>query len=195
MPSKTSEFRAMVSQEFDVDIAAGHGVKASEVTNRVLDAFTDEDFKQLGIEQARGIVHDMSLQKIASTRSGRQSVIPSSASSVAEKRLQKAQRTWDQWLEFNGERHLQYMKMTRDDLLSAATIRRSRGEREIHLASLHELVAQGLNADQTVEEVYTEEQIERLSSGIKVRYATTWDDVLGEFLSLKGDTPESTAAD
>ena len=200
MPSKQKDLNDLIDDRIESSLLNRDAVSASRITQEALDYWNPdtpegaEFWAAYGIEMARGVAHDKVLKAIARRRRGVVPMIPTQAASAAEKRLARAPRTWGDYLEYNGVEHKRYMTMVRGDLLAAAQIRRARGEHEIHLASLHELVAGRLPDETTkVEDVLSEKDIETLSSGIQVRYGITWMDLLGEHLSLKGSV--ATAAD
>lgn len=71
------------------------------------------------------------------------------------------------WFEHSGERHVNLMDMTREDLLVAASERRKRGNREYKIAALWTQIADGLEGGQKVQERFTAEEIEGLYSRIE----------------------------
>lgn len=71
------------------------------------------------------------------------------------------------WYEHAGDRHVQVMEMTREDLLVAAAERRQRGDREFRLASLWSRLADSLEGGQKVSERFTPEQVEALYQNIE----------------------------
>lgn len=71
------------------------------------------------------------------------------------------------WYEHAGDRHVQVMEMTREDLLVAASERRKRGDREFRLANLWSQLADSLEGGQKVSERFTAEQVEALYRNIE----------------------------
>lgn len=71
------------------------------------------------------------------------------------------------WYEHSGDRHVQLMEMTREDLFASASERRQRGNRELRIAALWTQLANGLTDGQTVKERFTAEAIERLYTNIE----------------------------
>ena len=71
------------------------------------------------------------------------------------------------WYEHAGDRHVQVMEMTREDLIVAAAERRQRGDREFRLANLWTRLADSLEGGQKVSERFTAEQVEALYQNIE----------------------------
>ncbi len=66
------------------------------------------------------------------------------------------------WLEHAGDRHVQLLEMTREDLLIAAAEREQRGQHELGIAKLWRSLANKLEGGQKVSEVFSAEEIEKL---------------------------------
>lgn len=143
----------------------------------------------------RGIFYDEFRRVVAATRKGNTTTIPTTAKSQAEMRADKAPLTWTRWLENSGEGvYNRFMEMRRPELRKAAEIRRKRGERDIHIASLADAIADRLPDDEKrIVDIMTPEQVEELSSGIAVRYSVSWKDLLGDMIRLS--PPLESAAD
>lgn len=71
------------------------------------------------------------------------------------------------WFEHSGDRHVNLMDMTREDLLVSASERRKRGQREYKIAELWTRIADGLEGGQRVQERFTAEEIDGLYARIE----------------------------
>lgn len=74
---------------------------------------------------------------------------------------------WRKWAEHVGDHHVKLVEMKQSDLLTAAAERRTRGETELFIAELWERMAKQMNAEQTVGERFTAEQIAALENSIR----------------------------
>lgn len=88
-------------------------------------------------------------------------------SEAIEKRAQAFASRFLGWFEHSGARHVRLMDMTREDLLTSASERRKRGQREYSIAALWTQLASGLEGGQRVEERFTAAEIEALYERIE----------------------------
>lgn len=82
------------------------------------------------------------------------------------KRRARKQSVFANWLEHVGDRHVRLLDMTREDLLSAADERQTRGERELEVAALWRTLAQRLEGGQAVKDRFSAEEIEGIQRGL-----------------------------
>lgn len=83
-------------------------------------------------------------------------------------RASKLRRSWGDWLEHAGSRHVLLMEMTPDDLEAAEAERRKRGDTEYELADLWAELRSKLKPDQRVKDVFTADEIERVRLSLKI---------------------------
>lgn len=192
--SRTRELEAMIQTMIERDLEKVGVVDGRMIASNLSATLPEPFLVEVARENLRSMVSDAVRRRIARTRSGLVTpAMPVRARSRADRALNRSEKTWSEFLEYNGTYHVPYMKMKRQDLLQAADIRRQRGEREIHLAALHEAVASKLPNDTTeVHEVLTPEDVERINAGIIVKYSMTWDDFLDGLQRL---VPSPFAAD
>lgn len=85
-----------------------------------------------------------------------------------ETRLKEVRPRWQAWLEHVGDRHVRLLDMTKEELRTAATLRRQRGETELRYAELWDELASHLRGKKKVSDVFTVEQIEDLAASLSV---------------------------
>lgn len=71
------------------------------------------------------------------------------------------------WVEKSGEQSIPLMRMTSSDLTLAAQERRKRGIEEMHLSDLWTELAKRLEPDQVVEDVWSPEEIQAVSTRLE----------------------------
>lgn len=84
-----------------------------------------------------------------------------------ERRTEKFASRFLGWYEHAGDKHVNLMEMSREDLLVAAAERRTRGQREYRIAALWSQLAEGLEGGQAVKDRFTAEEIEGLYTRIE----------------------------
>jgi hypothetical protein len=84
-----------------------------------------------------------------------------------ERRAERFASRFLGWYEHAGNRHVNVMEMTREDLLIAAAERSSRGNHELRIAALWTQMADGLEGGQRVQDRFTAEEIEGLYTRIE----------------------------
>lgn len=124
-------------------------------------AWLAETLMPMAYEETRGLCAD--------TRSGHVVFGDTILSREATgERLKQARPRWNAWLEYVGDRHVRLIDMTRNELLTAATIRRQRGETELRLSELWTELASHIKGRKTVGQVFTPEQIDTLAADLRV---------------------------
>jgi hypothetical protein len=140
-------------------------VSISEITDDVLKKFANDQafMTSLAIMNVREIVNAAVRETIAETRGPARRVIvrdtivtPQEQLAETPALMQALALRWGRFREWNGAVHVLLPKMTRIDLLAAASIRRERAERELAYAVFFERLAARLPDDQMkLEEVVT----------------------------------------
>lgn len=87
---------------------------------------------------------------------------------ATEERMREVRPRWQAWLEHVGDRHVRLMDMNSNELRTAATIRRTRGENELRIAELWDELASKLKGKKKVSDVFTPEQIEDLAANLSI---------------------------
>ncbi len=127
---------------------------------KVVERYFQENFRQMVYSEAQSVV--------ATTRTATSTHIQLGDELVTREELTKRAKKsrWSSWMEHVGERHIRLPKMTRDDLLKAAGERRQRASIDISRAMLMERLAEQLEDGETVEDRYTDEDIDRILNEI-----------------------------
>lgn len=87
---------------------------------------------------------------------------------ATDERMRDIRPRWSAWLEHIGDRHMRLMEMTSDELHTAASLRRQRGENELRIAELWDELASRLKRKKKVGDVFTPEQIEDLAASLSI---------------------------
>jgi hypothetical protein len=144
-------------EEVHIPTIAEDGVRALSKDRRFLAA--------LASEMLRDMIYDLARQEISHTRG----FIQIGDSAVDREGLQKrvrAHNVFRGWLEHVGDKHVRLLEMTHEDLMVAADEREKRGTHEIEIAALWRTIANQLEGGQTVGSRFSEEEIDRMYSGL-----------------------------
>lgn len=120
------------------------------------------------LETLPAVAYEATLQVCAQTRSHIVFGDEILSRGETEVRLKDARPRWQAWLEHVGDRHVRLMDMTKEDLRTAATIRRERGETELRYAELWDELASRIKGRKKVAEVFTVEQIEDIAAALHI---------------------------
>lgn len=118
-------------------------------------------------ENVRALVYDFVQSAIANSRGELVSLGDNVVNRETFKQKARKRSVFATWMEHVGDRHVQLLEMTREDLLIAAKERSERAATEQSIARLWRAMAQKLEGGQVVKEVFTVEQIEHLQTTIK----------------------------
>ena len=168
----TSRVRDWIYQEID----GMDTVKLPELANAAVAHFSqDPTFVHAFLEtHLRPIIYDLAQKAMAATR-GRENVIMAGETLLTRdgisKDAKKLQSKWERWLEHVGDRHVRLTEMTKSDLLKAAEERRKRANTDIRIAALWEALAERMEGDQKVGELFTPEQIDKVRISLEEREA------------------------
>ena len=160
--------RAQIRETVRDRITGEEEISVPQITSGVLTALMDdEQFMQAFTnETLRDAVHREVQSVVAASRDLTLFGDTAMTEQALAKRSAAFARRFLGWYEHVGERHLNLMKMDRDDLLVAASERRKRGNTELHLAVLWTQLADGMEDGQSVEERFSVEEIESLYGAI-----------------------------
>lgn len=126
-------------------------VSVSDLRTRAYDEFSVRPgwMAQLVEEAAYTVVRSRATKMVAATR---RPAPLHAAMFTGDGALQKAatHKVFHGWMEHVGDRHIRVELMNREDLLIAATERRTRGSQEIRLAEVWETIAGRLDGDELV---------------------------------------------
>lgn len=161
----------------------------SQIRASVLEAIEKEDFfrlpdvaadtqrlflddpglkEQLAEEVLPGVILDIVQRTVAETRKINKEVIATQSglitSADAIRKAAKAHNIFGDWMERveTEGRHVRLMKMTKGQLLVAAQERKGTAAYNNGIANTWEELAEGLVGSQAVEDVFTEEEIEKI---------------------------------
>mgnify|MGYP006265655587 CR=1 FL=1 len=138
-------------------------VNIGQVVDELLASMKPAELRELAVEHIRGVAFELARKETANSR---RSVRRQKTSEMPEQRhvilKPVTQKSWGDWLEWNGSVHVRLMEMTREDLEAAARIRLERGTREAHLSEFERSIAARLLPGQRVSEVFSEEQVQQI---------------------------------
>lgn len=163
----TSQVRDWIYQE----IEGQNTVKLPDLANAAVVHFSKDPVFVHGFLEThlRPIIYDLAQKAMAATR-GKQNVINVNDTLVTKEGIiagaQKLQSKWERWLEHVGDRHVRLTEMKRADLLAAAELREQRAGTDMAIAKLWRALAERMEVDQTVGELFTPEQIEKVRTSL-----------------------------
>jgi hypothetical protein len=169
VPSYRARLRAIFDEEFDPE-SAGQ-VHIPELVQRVKRRAMAEPevVDQILHAQIDVLVREYVARRLASQRglilSGNNVYTPREYEELV---VAQASR-FETWYENVGSKgNVRLLSMKKADLLEAAAQRTESGVYDLQVAALWRRLAQGLNEEQAVEDVFTTEQIAKLSATLKI---------------------------
>jgi hypothetical protein len=145
-------------------------VSVPQLTNKAVEHFKHDE----GVLEAlldhfiRPIIYQIVFNEVAATRQddGLERVVDPDGQVVSVAERERALKVrwgrFQRWLEYDGMRHARFLKMDREQLLSAANKRKARAKTELDLARFFEVLAGDMEAGVVVEEVYSPGELEAI---------------------------------
>ncbi len=169
-PSPRVQLRTWIRAQITGEVE----VQLPDLTARAVEHFSDQrafikaflavTLPEMVYEQARTVLRD--------TREWG-TIIQLGDTLVSQTRLEQRARVlqsrWSGWMERVGDRHINLLAMTRDNLLAAAEHRRTQASTELAYADLWETLAEELDDWETVGQRFTPEDLEALRAGLVAR--------------------------
>ena len=165
--SARSRLYATIRRQLDLDVAATGQVRLPVVTKLVQEELeSDDDFlHRYWMESCQSAVYEHVRIVCGRTRLpvlGHQEITADGEPVAPPPRS----FNWDLWLEHADDRHVTFKRMTKANLLQAAAEREARGEHELHVARFERYLAERMRDDQTVGEVFSDEQLDEIERTI-----------------------------
>ncbi len=159
--SPTSILYAWIKAEIEADMEHDGAVDLKAITDRAATEFSqNRDVSHaLFREGLRRLTLQIGQNVLANTR-GFIAGDKLLTTAGLERKARELRGTWASWVEHVGGRYIRLPDMTRSDLLIAADERRTRSEHDGALAALWSALAAELKDGETVEQHFTDEQIE-----------------------------------
>ena len=160
--------RQRLDEWIEQRIAGNDEVPIPTLRDAAITAFKNDGkfLAQLGREYLAETVYEAIRRCIGRSRLVVLGDVAATKDAVTERAAKLASR-WDGWWEHSGERHVQLLEMTRDDLLAAAEERERRGRHELFLARLWRHLAERLENGDRVRDQFTADQIDQAAAELR----------------------------
>lgn len=173
--AQETTYRQVLRQWIKQQVDGSSEVNLPDLTASAVEHFSSDKafLKAFLTESLRPLVYEQARLVLQGTR-GAVVVLGDEivTKEILAERAQRLQSRWSRWMEHVGDRHVNLMAMTKDDLLTAALERRQRAETEIEIARLWEVLANKLKKNETVGQRFTAEEIERMRLSLRAHQST-----------------------